>query len=92
MQVLKKVDPQSICESLLNLDSKIMYSSYLDTSGSIAGEAIKASIVNYDKLTITYLPMFSGGESIVLATETNSDLATIMGRTKDLLAGYCSPV
>ncbi len=86
MQVLQKLDPQSICENLLNLDAKIMYSSYLDVSGSVAGEAIKKSIVNYESLTITLLPISFGGESIVLATETNSDLAAIVKGTKRLLA------
>jgi len=86
MQVLKKADPQSTCESLLGLDSKIMYSSYLDVSGSIMGEAMKKSIVIHDRLTVMVLPISPGKESIVLATETDSDLTEIVGKTKGILA------
>ena len=86
MQVLSKNDPQSTCESLLDLDAKIMYSSYLDVSGSILGEAIKNSIVVHNRLTVMVLPVSPGKESIVLATEIGSDLTRIVEKTKGLLA------
>ena len=86
MQILKKSDPQSTCENLLDLDAKIMYSSYMDVSGSIVGEAMKNSIAIHDRLTVMVLPISPGKESIVLATETNSDLTEIVEKTKGLLA------
>jgi hypothetical protein len=86
MQVLKKIDPQSTCESVLGLDAKIMYSSYLDVSGSIMGEAMKNSIVAHDRLTVMVLPISPSKESIVLAAETDSNLTEIVEKTKRLLA------
>jgi hypothetical protein len=86
MQILNKNDPQSTCESLLDLDAKIMYSSYLDVSGSILGEAIKNAIVVHNRLTVMVLPVSPGKESIVLATEIDTDLTRIVEKTKGLLA------
>ncbi len=92
MQVLNvNDDPQSTCESLLDLDAKIMYSSYLDVSGSIMGEAMKNSIVIHNRLAVMVLPVSPGKESIVLATEIDSDLTGIVEKTKGLLASRVAP-
>jgi hypothetical protein len=85
MQIVREVNPQSICEKLLALDSKILYSSYLDSEGHRLGEPTKNLIVLYDKLTITLLPIHSDKEAFVLAVPIGSDLTGIVRKAKSLL-------
>jgi len=83
-QVVKEVDAQSICEKLLALDSKILYSSYLDYNGQSLGEATRRLIGIYDKLTIVILPLLSSKGELVLAVPVGSDLIEIVAKVKSL--------
>jgi hypothetical protein len=84
MQLVRQLDPQSICEKLLTLDSKILYSSYLDSAGSIVGEATKSLIGFYDELTVMVLPLHPGKGALVLAAPIGSDLTEIVTKAKSL--------
>jgi hypothetical protein len=84
MQVLRKVNPQSTCESILDLDHEIVYSSYVDVSGSIVGEATKVSIASYNRLAIMVIPIPSG-DSLILATVVGSNIAKIVEKARRLL-------
>ena len=86
MQLLTEVDIQLACDRLLETDERIMYSSYLNGSGSIVGEAMKESITSYDELTIIVLPISPRKDSLVLAIMIGSDLAEIVTKTKTILA------
>jgi hypothetical protein len=89
MQTLVAPDAQTTCDELLNLDGKIMYSGFLDESGSMVGEATKDSISSYDRLTVMVLPINSSKSSLVLAAVSGSDLTNIVERAKKLLdLGY----
>ena len=85
MQALDEVDVQSSCRRLLDLDEGIFYSSFLDSFGSIVGEAMKDSIAVHDKLSIMILPVKSRNGSLVLATTTGSNLVAIIEKTKNVL-------
>lgn len=83
MQVAREVSGSSICEKLLSLDDgKILYSSYVDASGSVVCEATRNSIVGYDRLTVVVLPLHSGVESLTLAIPVNCDLKGIIAEIK----------
>jgi hypothetical protein len=84
MQVMMKTDPQTVCERLLNVDDDIIYSSVLNASGSIVGEAIKESISSHSRLTIMLLPVPFSNKSVVLATAIGSDIIAIVEKTKVL--------
>jgi len=84
MQIVREVNPQSICEKLLTLDSKILYSSYLDSEGQRVGEATKSLIGLCDKLTIMVLPLHPGKRAFVLAAPIGSDLTDIVTKAKSL--------
>ena len=84
MQVLRKIDAQSICERLLNLEPEILYASYLNATGSREAEAIKNSIVDFERLTIIVLPLHPGKETLVLAARTGCDLNEIVATAKRL--------
>ncbi len=84
MQVMMITDPQTVCEKLLDLDDCIMYSSVLNASGSIVGEAMKESISNHSRLTIMLLPVPFSNKSVVLATAIGSDMVAIVEKTKVL--------
>jgi len=92
MQVMNETDPQNVCEKLLNLDDHIMYSSLLNTSGSIVGEAMKQSISNYDRLTIMVLPISFSKNSVVLAAVVGSDVKAIVEKTKGVLTSPVSSI
>jgi hypothetical protein len=85
MQIVSEVRPQSICERLLTLDSKILYSSYLDSHGRRVGEATKSCIGNYDKLTVMLLPLHPSKDALVLAAPIGLDLTDIVTKAKSLL-------
>jgi hypothetical protein len=82
LRVITEVHPQSICDRLLTLDSKILYSSYLDSGGHRACEATKSLIENYDELTVMVLPVLPGKDALVLATPIGSDLADIVSKAR----------
>ncbi len=84
MQIVREVNPQSICEKLLTLDSKILYSSYLDSEGQRVGEATSRLIGLYDKLTIMTLAVSSGKGALVLAAPIGSNLTEIVTKAKSL--------
>jgi hypothetical protein len=83
MQIVRELDPQAICEKLLTMDSRILYSSYLDSAGSRMGEATKNLIGLYDELTIMVLPLHPGKGSLVLAAPVWSDMAEIITKAKN---------
>jgi len=85
VQIEREVAPQSICEKLLTLDSKILYSSYLDSAGSRVGEATKSLIGFYDQLTVMVLPLRPGKGALVLAAPIGSDMIEIVTKAKSLL-------
>jgi len=91
MQLTMKTDPQTVCEKLLDVDESIMYSSVLNASGSIAGEAMKQSICNHSNLTIMLLPLPFSNKSVVLATVIGSDIAAIVEKTNGLCASPVMP-
>ena len=84
LQIVREFDPQWVCEKLLTLDSKILYSSYLDSTGTIAGEAINSLIGFYDELTVMVLPLHPDKGSLVLVTPIGSDLTEIVTKAKNL--------
>ena len=84
VQIVRELDPQSMCEKLLALDSKILYSSYLDYAGSRVGEATKSLIGFYDKLTVMVLPLRPGKGALVLAAPIGSDMIEIVMKAKSL--------
>jgi len=84
MQVVRKLDAQSTCERLLNLQPDIVYASYLNATGSRVGEAIKNSIVDFKRLTVIVLPLHRGKETLVLATRIGSDLNEIVATANRL--------
>ena len=84
LQIVREFDPQSTCEKLLTLDSKVLYSSYLDSAGSVLGEATKNLIGFYDELTIMSLPVHPGRGALVLAVPIGSDLTEIVTKAKAL--------
>jgi hypothetical protein len=86
LQIVREFDPQSICEKLLTLDSKILYSSYLDEAGSVLGEATKNLIGFYDELTVMMLPLHLGKGALVLAAPLGSDLTEIVTKAKAFAA------
>ena len=83
---MRELDPQSVCEKLLDLEPEVLYSSYLNSTGSRIAEATRSSITNFERLTITVLPLHPGKESLVLATPTDSDLHEIVARAKMILS------
>ncbi len=85
LQVMRELDVQSICETLLDLEPEVLYSSYLNASGSRVGEATKSSITNFERLTVMVLPINPSKESLVLAIPINSDLNGILARVKQVL-------
>ena len=84
MQIVREGNPQSICEKLLTLDAKILYSSYLESEGQSVGEATNSLIGFYDELTIMSLPVNPGRGALVLAVPIGSDLAEIIMKAKNL--------
>ena len=84
MQIVSEVNPQSICEKLLTLDSKILYSSYLNSAGRRVGEATKSLIGLYDELTVMVLPFHPGKDALVLAAPIGSDITEIVTKAKSL--------
>jgi|SRR5579872_612731 len=74
----RAIDAQSLCEKLLRIDSRIVYSSCLATNGHRAGEAITDLIGEHDELTIIVLPLNHAGDSLVLAVPIGSDLTEIV--------------
>jgi hypothetical protein len=88
MQAAREANPQSICERLLNLDSRILYSSYLDYRGQRIGEAIKSLIGLYDELTVLVLPLHPSEDALVLAAPIDSNLSDIVTKAKKTLANY----
>lgn len=87
LQIVREFDPQWICEKLLTLDSKILYSSYLDSAGSVLGEATKNLIGFYEELTVMVLPLHPGKGALVLAAPLGSDLTEIATKAKVFTAG-----
>ena len=85
-QVIREVDAQSMCEKLLARDSRILYSSYLDSDGQRVGEATRSLIGIYDELTIVMLPLLPGKGELVLAVPVESDLIEIVGKAKSLIS------
>ncbi|MFI5422089.1 MAG: hypothetical protein ACHQ1H_14080 [Nitrososphaerales archaeon] len=77
-----KINPQLLCERLLALDSKILYSSYVNSSDSRVGEAIRSQIGLQVKLTIMVLPVNRGKDSLILAAPIRSDLTEIVAKAK----------
>ena len=61
MQTVRELNPRLICEKLLSVDSKILYSSYLDSEGRRVGEATKNLIEIYEALTVMILPFIAAG-------------------------------
>ena len=85
LQIAKEVSPQSLCKKLIALDSKILYSSYLDSEGRKVGEAAKMLIELYDQLTLMVLPLHPSKEALVLAAPFGSDLTDIVTKATSLL-------
>ncbi len=85
MQALKEVNAQLICDRLLTVDPKILYSSYLDARGRRKAEATKSLIVLYDELTVMVLPLHPGKDSLVLAAPIESDWTDIVTKAKNLI-------
>ncbi len=81
-----EADAQSMCERLLNLDDTIMYSGYLNASGSMVGEATKNSISAHERLTIMVLPIHPSNSSVVIATAIGSNITAVVEKTKAVLA------
>ena len=52
MEISSEVSLQSICKEIIALDSKVLYSSYLDSEGRKVAEATKTLIELYDDLMI----------------------------------------
>jgi hypothetical protein len=77
-----KINPQLLCERLLTLDSKILYSSYVNSSDSRVGEAIRSQIGLQEKLTIMVLPVNKGKDSLILAAPIRSNLTEIVAKAK----------
>ena len=92
MQIVREVDPQSICEMLLALDQKILYSSYLDAAGIIAGEATNSLIGFHDELTVMVVPLHPGKGALVLAAPIGSDLTEIVAEAKSLHLNHSFPI
>jgi hypothetical protein len=88
MSMEKEVDAQSMCERLLEMDHRVMYSSFLDARGSIIGEATRNTISNCNFLTIMYVPIGPGKDSLVLATLVGSELSPILQKARRILAPY----
>ena len=84
MQTVTELSPQGICERLLELDSNLLYSSYLDSEGRRVGEATKDLIKMYEALTILLLPLRRELGSLVLATPIGSDLTEIVTKAKKI--------
>jgi len=78
-------DAQSTCERLLDMDKRLMYSGYLDSTGSTLAEAMRDSVSNYDRLTVMVLPLDSKKHTLVLASVVGSDLISIVENAKKLL-------
>jgi hypothetical protein len=91
MQALREIQHQEFCESLLSLDSKILYSSYLDSRGKRLAEATKRVIGLYDQLTVIVLPLHPGKDALVLAAAIDSDWAEIVPKAKNFLMEYDFP-
>ena len=85
MQAVGEVNAQLICDRLLTLDSKILYSSYLDSEGRRIGEATKRAIGLYDELTVMVLPLHPSKDALVLAADTGSDWTEIVTKAKNLI-------
>jgi len=85
MQTLDEANAYTECKRLLDLDDGIFYSSFLDTSDSIVGEAIKESIAAHDNLSIMILPIRSRNSSLVLATSPGSNLTAIVEKAKRIV-------
>jgi len=83
MQIVREANPQSMCEKLLAMDSRILYSSYIDSDGQRVSEATKRLIGLYDELTIMVLPLPDKG-TLVLAAPVGSDLTDIVTNAKNL--------
>ena len=90
MQTLDDIDAQSACEQILNLDDHILYSGFLNTQGSVIGEAIKDSISAYDRLSVMVLPAHPRNSSLILATISSSNLSAIVEKTKGFLGSRSS--
>ena len=82
LQIMREVSRQSMCEKLLTLDSKILYSSYLDSEGRRVGEASKRLIELYDELAVMVLPLHPLKDALVLAVPIGSDLIDIITKAK----------
>jgi hypothetical protein len=84
MQTVRELSPQVVCERLLELDSNLLYSSYLDSEGRRVGEATKDVIKMYKVLTVLLLPLRHELGSLVLATPVGSDLTEIVTKAKKI--------
>jgi len=87
MQVQREIEIRSKCEAILSADESILYSSILDSTGSVEGEAMKKLISAYDRLTVMVLPINNcSNRSVVIATTLGTDLTAIVQKTKWLMA------
>ncbi len=82
MQIVREVNPQSICEDLLASDTGVIYSSYLDSEGRRTAEATKNVIGLYDELTVMVLPLHPDKGALVLAVPIGSDLPETITKVK----------
>jgi len=85
MQRLIESEAQSTCDRLLDMDERLMYTGYLNSSGSTMAEAMRNSVSNYDRLTVMVLPLSSRRDSLVLASIVGSDLISIVENVKKFL-------
>lgn len=90
MQYLMQLDYQNVCDELLEVDKRLVYTSFLDSSGLIVAESIRGAITNYDHLTVVVLPLGSRKDSVVLASVVGSDLTSIVENMKKLFSSQLS--
>ena len=86
MEIARELNPQMICDRVLALDSRILYSSYLDSEGRRVGEATEELIEIYGALTVILLPLYRDKGSLVLAVPIGSDLTGIVRKAKQIFS------
>jgi hypothetical protein len=91
MQTLGEVDAQTTCKQLLDLDEEILFSGCLDGLGVMVGEAMKDSISAHARLTVMVLPLHHNDRALVLATAVDSDINSIVQKTKRFFAKSSEP-